>query len=99
MKIYNLTNNDGKRTTILDIMFERYNKWNRLEWKELQDFVDNLIQVWVEWIETVDYEELKEKFIASFTPKRISKDFKIRKFNALRLMYWPKFINNNKHEQ
>ena len=78
-------------------MYEKYNNWETPDVP--QDFIDNLIQVWVEWIETVDYEELKEKFIASFTPKRISKDFKIRKFNALRLMYWPKFINNNKHEQ
>lgn len=80
-----------------DIMFERYNKWNRLEWKELQDFVDSLINVWLTGLyEEIEYEICKKKFIDSYKPKRLSKAKKELKFNAMWLAFWPKLISLDK---
>lgn len=80
-----------------DIMFERYNKWNRLEWKELQDFVDNLINVWLTgFYEEIEYEICKKEFIDSYKPKRLSKAMKELKFNAMWLAFWPKLISLDK---
>ena len=75
----------------LELLFDKYNNW--VEPEDKQAFIDKLIYVWIKWDEMDDKLELKTKFVELFRPKRIKKTFKESKFNALWLMYWPKFIS------
>ena len=64
-----------------------------LGWDHLDLFTISKYYKWdvEEWIYKARQEMLE--FKKFFVPKRINKDFKKKKFWALWLMYWPKFIS------